>query len=174
MYIGPRTEDPPIPSPPMKRNATSEGQFHAAAQPRAETKYKMAMSRRLSRRPSLSPGNPASIDPMTVPQRALATVMPNIPGESWKVCLRAPVVPEMTAVSKPNRRPPSAATTVLFTRYAFSFMPAPDNQVCTQWKIKKKKRAVDELYPRLSTQRQRPAERAPTKLQVRIRFEVAL
>jgi len=36
-----------------------------------------------------------------------------------------------------------------------------------------KRRAVDELYPRLSAQRQRPAERAPTKLQVRIRFEVA-
>jgi hypothetical protein len=36
-----------------------------------------------------------------------------------------------------------------------------------------KRRAVDELYPRLSTQRQRPAERAPRKLQVRIRFEVA-
>ena len=32
MYIGPRTDDPPIPSPPMKRKNTSEYQSQANAQ----------------------------------------------------------------------------------------------------------------------------------------------
>jgi len=39
-------------------------------------------------------------------------------------------------------------------------MPAPDNQFCTKLHSRNsgmRKPAVDELYPRLSTQRQRPA-----------------
>ena len=36
IYTGPSTDEPPIPSPPMKRKISSDGQFHAKAQPRAE------------------------------------------------------------------------------------------------------------------------------------------
>ena len=36
MYIGPSTEEPPTPNPPMKRNTTSACQFQATAQPRPE------------------------------------------------------------------------------------------------------------------------------------------
>ncbi len=36
MYTGPSTDEPPIPSPPMKRKTSSEGQFQAKAQPSAE------------------------------------------------------------------------------------------------------------------------------------------
>src|SRR2546428_10174898 len=100
--MGPKTDEPPIPSPPRKRNPTREGQLQAAAQPNPEIKYKIAMSRRLSRRPIHSPGNPASNDPITVPQRALATVIPNNFGESWKFSVRAAVVPEIKAVSNPK------------------------------------------------------------------------
>src|SRR6266404_9390008 len=65
---------------------------------------------------------PASRDPRTVPHSATETVKPSSPGDSAKVWIRLLVVPEITAVSKPNRRPPRAATTVLFKRYAFTRM----------------------------------------------------
>lgn len=54
--------------------------------------------------------------PRMVPYRALATVMPRAVGERAKVVVRARVAPAMTAVSKPKSSPPSAATTVLFSR----------------------------------------------------------
>ena len=36
------------------------------------------------------------------------------------------MVPAITAVSKPNSRPPKAATIVLFAKYEFTVMRAPD------------------------------------------------
>ena len=36
IYMGPSTDEPPIPSPPMKRKQTSEYQSQANAQPSAE------------------------------------------------------------------------------------------------------------------------------------------
>ena len=48
-----------------------------------------------------------------VPTSALATVMPRLQGERCQVFVSAAVVPEITTVSKPNSRPPRAATTVL-------------------------------------------------------------
>src|SRR5271169_4957234 len=57
--------------------------------------------------------------PATVPHSAMATVSPRDPGDRWYVLLRSAVVPAMTAVSNPNKRPPSAATTVLRIRYLF-------------------------------------------------------
>ena len=51
IYMGPSTEEPPIPKPPMKRKKTRAYQFQAKAQPREEIRYRMAMMRRLSRRP---------------------------------------------------------------------------------------------------------------------------
>ncbi len=125
MYMGPSTEEPPTPNPPMKRKATKADQFHAMAQPRPETRYRTAITRRLSRRPKRSPGKPASIAPRTVPKSALNTVTPKRKGVRLYVWVRALVVPEMTAVSNPNRRPPSAATIVLFSKVAFSFMRTP-------------------------------------------------
>ena len=41
MYMGPSTEEPPMPRPPIKRKKTSADQFQANAQPRAETRYKI-------------------------------------------------------------------------------------------------------------------------------------
>src|SRR5437667_10835943 len=106
IYIGPNTDEPPIPSPPRKRNPTRDGQLQAAAQPNPEIKYKSPMTRRLSRRPIQSPGDPARGDPITVPQTTLATVIPNNFGESRSFCVRAAVVLEITAESNPTKRPP--------------------------------------------------------------------
>src|SRR5579872_3234036 len=53
-----------------------------------------------------------------VPTSALNTVTPKDCGISCYTRVRARVVPEMTAVSKPNNNPPSAPTMVPFTRAA--------------------------------------------------------
>src|SRR5579884_1427509 len=53
--------------------------------------------------------------PSMVPISALATVNPRPCGLSSNFAVSAAVVPAMTAVSKPNSNPPSAATTVLLT-----------------------------------------------------------
>ena len=119
MYIGPNTDDPPIASPPMNRANTNEPQFQANAHPIAESRYRIASMRRLARRPYLSPGYPAIIDPITVPQSALDTVRPSVPGVRPKTSVRARVAPAITAVSKPNRRPPRAATIVALSKYGF-------------------------------------------------------
>lgn len=122
MYMGPSTEEPPMPSPPTNRKNTSEYQSQAKAHPRAETTYRTAMMRRLSRRPKRSAGIPANMAPRMVPISAVATVRPREKGESRKTSARACVAPEMTTVSKPNSRPPRAATTVLRRRQALSFI----------------------------------------------------
>ena len=83
MYIGPRTDEPPMPSPPMKRNNKTALQFQANAQPAADTTYKIAIQRKLARRPRRSPGMPASMEPITVPIRAAATVNPFQNGVRW-------------------------------------------------------------------------------------------
>src|SRR5713101_4671191 len=80
------------------------------------------IARRLSRRPNLSPGIPASMDPRIVPQSAAETVIPRAAGDRRNVSVSACVVPAITAVSNPKRSPPSAATTVLFKRYELSFI----------------------------------------------------
>ena len=64
-------------------------------------------------RPRRSAGRPALIAPTMVPMRAVATVKPSENSLRWKTSRRFSVVPEITAVSKPKRRPPSAATTAL-------------------------------------------------------------
>src|SRR3954471_23548487 len=121
IYMGPSTDDPPMPSPAKNRNTTRDDQLHARAQPSDDTRYRTARPRRLSRRPYLSPKNPAVAAPMIVPHSALETVKPSAPGERPYVVLNARVVPAITAVSKPNSRPPSAATIVLFSRVRLSF-----------------------------------------------------
>src|SRR5215468_12079928 len=70
----------------------------------------------------------ASNAPTTVPHSAIETVMPSRLGDRSKVLVSAAVAPAMTAVSKPNSRPPSAATTVLFTRVVLSAMHFPPRE----------------------------------------------
>ena len=67
----------------MKRKKTSADQLQAKAQPSAETRYRIASTRRLSRRPYFSPGIPANIEPKMVPRIALKTVTPSRYGVRW-------------------------------------------------------------------------------------------
>ncbi len=76
MYIGETTEAPPTPMPPTKRKKRNDSQSQAKAVPTADTKYKMAISTKVVRRPQRSAGQPATTAPTIVPIRALATVNP--------------------------------------------------------------------------------------------------
>jgi len=50
-----------------------------------------------------------------VPIKAIETVNPSKLSDRWKICRSVPVVPEITAVSKPKRNEPSAAIMALST-----------------------------------------------------------
>ena len=71
------------------------------------------MANKTFRRPRVSAGRPTATEPTIVPMRAAATVKPSQKPLRPKTSWRAAVVPEMTAVSKPNRSPPRAAMIVL-------------------------------------------------------------
>ncbi len=130
MYIGETTEAPPMASPPKKRKKRNEPQFQGNALPKEETTYSTAIAISTLRRPQVSAGRPTTIEPMIVPMSAEATVNPTQnpperPSQAlsrWKTTFRASVVPEITAVSKPNNSPPRAATSTLPARYRLTFM----------------------------------------------------
>jgi hypothetical protein len=97
----------------MNRNAISISQLTANPHPNADTKYRTASATSTGFRPYRSAGRPTISEPMIVPINALETVNPHWPPLSPNTALSAFSVPEITAVSKPNRKPPSAATSVL-------------------------------------------------------------
>src|SRR6266496_1800521 len=103
------------------------------------------MPRKLSRRPYLSPGMPASIDPTTVPHSAAETVNPFSHGERLYAAVSPLVVPEMTTVSNPNSNPPKAATIVLFARYPFNFNGPPTSQTCFYRRDRRGRRGINFL-----------------------------
>src|SRR5580698_7273282 len=106
-----------MPRPPMKRAIRNESQFQAKEQPSADSTYKAAVMRRVARLPIFCPILPADMAPITVPQRAMDTVKPRLTGLREKYSERVCVVPAITAVSNPNKRPPSAPVIELRRRY---------------------------------------------------------
>jgi hypothetical protein len=110
MYIGDTTEDPPTANPPKNLKNTNDHQFQANAHPTAEIKYNTAINIKVSRLPKMSAGLPTAIDPIIVPISALATVNPNKKSVNSYSFFNHSVVPEITAVSNPNNKPPIAAT----------------------------------------------------------------
>jgi hypothetical protein len=106
------TEAAPMPTPPRNLEMSSIYQFAAKAHPKEDTKYSSAHSHNIARLPYASPGFPIMMDPRTVPMRAMETVKPSVASVSPNNGRRNRVVPEITAVSNPNRNPPSADTIV--------------------------------------------------------------
>src|SRR5207302_8581752 len=109
------TDAPPPANPPMQRNATNSASVGAEALPAADTKYNTASTNSTRRRPRISAGFPAVNAPTIVPMSAEATAKPRRKLSSANARWSASVVPEMTAVSNPNSRPPRAATSALKT-----------------------------------------------------------
>ena len=84
----------------------------ASPEPIAEIKNKAAITLNIYLRPYLSPGIPINKAPKTQPKIAELTAHPFIPAVRLKCPLKNGNAPLITAVSKPNRNPPSAATNV--------------------------------------------------------------
>ena len=117
IYIGPSTDEAPIPRPPRKRATTQRGPTECESATESGNQVQ-------------DPGNAqAGATAIAVardaaehraedgsPQSAASTVTPRLAGVRGYVVVSAPVAPEMTAVSKPNSSPPRAATMELFAR----------------------------------------------------------
>ena len=110
MYMGQTTDADPTATPPTNRKKRNAYQFHAAAQPTAETRNNTASRISTGRRPHQSAGRPEARAPAIVPIKALETVNPSRLSLSVNAWRNASVAPEITAVSNPNNSEPSAAT----------------------------------------------------------------
>ena len=99
------------------RKTTSWLKFAATAQPNAEMLNIRAAMSMVLLRPMPSESMPATSTPIIEPIRAQPTYQPSwiVLRANWVVT--ALVVPEITAVSYPNRIPPMAATTARNTTY---------------------------------------------------------
>jgi hypothetical protein len=82
----------------------------ASAEPTAEIRYKTAIQISVFFLPSLSEGMPPNKAPTTVPKRAIEMVSPCSKAESPHNIWMSLSAPEITAVSKPNKKPPNATT----------------------------------------------------------------
>src|SRR4030042_279026 len=118
MYTGDTTDAPPTATPPIQRKNSSAYQSQAKAQPTADTKYRTANTVNTGRRPHQSEGRPTNRAPNNVPISALATVQPFMLSEREYKSRRVSVVPEITAVSNPNRNDPNAAMIALVNNTA--------------------------------------------------------
>src|SRR5262249_32539431 len=118
MYTGATTEADPTARPPTKRNATKLVRSTASAQPIEAVRNMRAITKRTLLRPNASVGLPTARAPTIEPNRAVATVNRSSKLLNLKFVCSHPVVPEITAVSKPNKSPQSEATRALRIRYA--------------------------------------------------------
>src|SRR3954470_19697650 len=109
MYIGPTTDDAPTAIPPIKRKVINKIQKGVNAQPTADTRYRSAITVSTFFLPYCWAGAPAIKEPRTVPIKLAATVKPCQPAERFQRCWMVFSAPEITAVSKPKRKPPNAA-----------------------------------------------------------------
>ena len=89
--------------------------------------YRTAMHAELSRQPYRSPGIPASMEPITVPTSALATVKPLSERGEMVESFNAWVRPAMTAVSNPNSQTAQGRDHGFSQRVEFRFHNAPSD-----------------------------------------------
>ncbi len=139
MYIGETTDAPPTakPADEAEEQERVQSQARRAADRRNEVEHG---NHDQHRPPPEAVGRPAHGDrPDDVPISALATVNPSQkepdrPSQwlvEWKTSFSASVVPEITAVSKPNSSPPRAATSVHPEQIPVEFhglLPSPVRQ----------------------------------------------
>jgi amino acid transporter len=110
MYIGAKTLAAPMASPPSSRPAMKTPAEPAAPVMSALNKKRAAVSSMVGRRPTKSATVPARKAPTAQPSSTEATANP-VPA-AWvpKAPARASTAPLMTPLSKPKRKPPTAAT----------------------------------------------------------------
>ena len=102
-----------MPKPPMMRARTNSVGVRGMAAPTAEMPKKMAERMSIFLRPNLSLSMPASNAPSAQPISTQLATQPSCVALSWNWAFMNPMAPEMTAVSKPKSRPPTAATMLI-------------------------------------------------------------
>ena len=100
----------PTPIPPTTLQAMRSTAPNARPEPMAEMKNRAAANTMARTRPILSARLPPPQAPRMQPSRAEETVKPIMNSESPKRSWIGPTAPLITAVSKPKRKPPNAAT----------------------------------------------------------------
>src|SRR5882762_3146103 len=115
IYIGATTEDAPTAIPPIIRNTMNRSQADTDAQPTAATMKNTAMTCKTFLRPYFLAGAPAIMEPRIVPSKLEATVNPCQKELRDQILSRIFSAPEITTVSKPNKKPPKAAIRAIRT-----------------------------------------------------------
>ncbi|CAB4931640.1 unannotated protein [freshwater metagenome] len=102
----------PMPRPPSTRQSMRSGTLNASPEPTEEMTNRAEPSSITFLRPQRSARLPANQAPIAQPIRAIATTKPvvNEPREKWSSI--ESTAPLMTELSKPNRKPPTAAATL--------------------------------------------------------------
>src|SRR5262249_43879169 len=80
----------------------------------------------VGRRPTASAAVPPSSAPMRAPSVTTPTTNPCAAGSRWNSGMMKSSAPEITPVSKPKRRPPSAAISVMSVAYGTALLPGAD------------------------------------------------
>ena len=107
----------PMPRPPIKRKKTNQSRLIGMAMPIDDTAKSIADKINTFLRPTLSLNFPANIAPTIQPISAHEATQPTMADErSYLFCIK-PIAPATTAVSYPNKRPPTAATIVALYTY---------------------------------------------------------
>lgn len=123
IYIGASIDATPIPIPPIKRKKTNHVKSSGTIIPADETANKIPDSTKTFLRPILSLNAPAKVAPITQPMSAHEAIHPFMVGESEYAFSMKPIAPATTAVSYPNKSPPTAATIVaLYTYHLFPLL----------------------------------------------------
>jgi hypothetical protein len=118
MYMGDNIEAIPTPIPPRSLDEIRNEWPGAIMHPRADRKNSKADSSRDIFLPNLSLRKPAPATPATHPTSAELTYHPSVIEFNVNCSLTKLSVPEIMAVSYPNRKPPVAAIREINMRYA--------------------------------------------------------
>ena len=111
MYAGAMTDAMPMPMPAMMRHSTRSQTPNAMPDRIEETKNRTAPRNITRVRPQRSASLPPSHAPNAQPSRAMATTSPVTAGSISNSPSIASTAPLMTELSKPKRKPPTAAAT---------------------------------------------------------------
>lgn len=121
IYMGETIEATPTPTPPISLYKTSSLKELQSAQPKAEIKKKKADKIKILFLPNRSDNSPANNTPITHPTKAELTNHPSCTASNLNCSCTKDMVPEITAVSNPNKKPPIAAEKAIKYKYDFDF-----------------------------------------------------
>jgi hypothetical protein len=113
IYNGTTLDAMPIPIPPNTLDAITHDKDGIKAQPIADNRNNVADNNKGFLLPNRSLNSPEKATPIIQPTSAADTNQPSCTGLRLNCFSTKGNTPEITAISKPNRKPPSEATMVI-------------------------------------------------------------